>query len=198
MDSRESQSRFYWIGIVLLTMWLVWIVDATIPLAMIDYGVRPRTWIGLVGIVTMPFLHGGLGHLIGNSFSLAILLALLISSQNRPWHLAGLTALAGGSLLWLVGRDANHVGASGVVFGLIGLLIVNGLMQRRLISAAVAVLVGILFGGTLLWGLVPIVDAVSWDGHLCGLIGGMAVGFAYGDERVRKNVLDGLLRKTRS
>ena len=178
MTLRDLQKEFYWIGVFLLALWLVRIVDATIPFALVDYGLRPRRLIGLVGIVTMPFLHGDFGHLFSNTASLGILLGLLVGSQKSPWRLALLTSVLGGSLLWLVGRDANHVGASGLVFGLIGLLIVSGFLRQRLVPVGVAILVGILFGGTLLSGILPGGDQlVSWDGHLCGLIGGVAVAF---------------------
>ena len=172
------QKEFYRIGVLLLSLWLIRIVDATIPYDLTDRGLQPRHWSGLLGIVTMPFLHGSFGHLFSNTMSLGILLGLLVSSQKSPWLLAAMTSLAGASLLWLVGRDANHVGASGLVFGLIGLLIVSGFLRRRLVPVGVAIVVGILFGGTLLSGILPGGDAeVSWDGHLCGLIGGSAVAF---------------------
>lgn len=175
---RDLQKEFYWIGILLLVMWLVRIVDATIPASLVDYGLQPRRLTGLPGIVTMPFLHGGFVHLFSNTVSLGVLLFLLVSSQKSPWLLVGLTSLIGASLLWFVGRDANHVGASGLVFGLIGFLIVSGFLHRRLVPAIVAIVVGIFFGGTLLWGIMPgSSQDVSWDGHLCGLIGGVVVAF---------------------
>ena len=180
MTLRELQKKFYWIGVFLLALWLVRIVDATIPLSLVEYGLYPRRLSGLAGIVTMPFLHADFGHLFSNTASLGILLGLLVGSQKSPWHLVLLTSLFGGALLWLVGRNANHVGASGLVFGLIGLLIVNGLLRQRLVPIAVAILVGVLFGGTTLSGILPGGDQqVSWDGHLCGLIGGIAVAFLF-------------------
>lgn len=178
------QRQFHWIGIILLAMWLVMIVDATIPYDLAKYGLWPRRLIGIPGIVTMPFLHGGFGHLFSNTVSLAILLALLVSSQKSPWVLATATSLAGAALLWIVGRDAIHIGASGLVFGLMGLLIVSGFLNRRLVAVGVAILVGILFGGTLLSGIIPNASTeVSWDGHLCGLVGGVLVAFFTADER---------------
>ena len=165
-------------------MWLVRIVDATIPYALVDHGLQPRRVSGLPGIVTMPFLHGSFGHLFSNTASLGILLGLLVGSQKSPWKLAALTSLFGATLLWLVGRDANHVGASGLVFGLIGLLIVRGFLHRSLVPVGIAIFVGILFGGTLLSGILPGgKEEVSWDGHLCGLIGGALVAFIATDDR---------------
>lgn len=178
------KKEFYWIGILLLSLWLVRIVDAFIPYSLVDWGLTPRSAWGLAGIVLMPFLHADFSHLFSNTFSLAILLALVIGSRNSPWILIGLTSLAGASLLWLFGRNAIHVGASGLVFGLIGLLIVSGFMRRSIIPVGVAILVGILFGGTLLSGVLPGgAEGVSWDGHLCGFIGGAVVAFAAGDDR---------------
>ncbi len=178
------RKEFYWIGIVVLVMWLVRMVDATIPYDLNDFGLQPRTLRGLPGILLIPFLHGGWVHLFSNTISLVILLALVVSSRESAWWLIGLTSVTGASLLWLVGRNANHVGASGLVFGLIGLLIVSGFLRRSLIPVGVAILVGILFGGTLLSGILPGGDAnVSWDGHLCGLLGGVAVAFLAGDGR---------------
>ena len=177
------KKEFYWIGVLLLTLWLIRIVDAFIPYNFVDWGLVPRTVGGLPGVVLTPFIHANFTHLFSNTFSLAILLALVVGSRKSPWVLIGLTSLAGSGLLWLVGRSANHVGASGLVFGLIGLLIVNGLLQRSLVPVAVAILVGVLFGGTLFSGILPGTEGVSWDGHLCGFIGGAAVAYAVGDDR---------------
>ncbi|MCO8122715.1 rhomboid family intramembrane serine protease [Stieleria sp. TO1_6] len=171
------KKEFYWIAIVLLVMWLVRLVDAVIPLDLAAYGLHPRRVSGLIGIITMPFLHASFSHLFSNSVSLVVLLGLLVATRQSPWLLAGLTSVAGASLLWLVGRDANHIGASGLVFGLIGFLIVSGFLHQRLVPVAVAIVVGILFGGTLMSGVLPGADGVSWDGHLCGLAGGVAVAF---------------------
>ena len=91
--------------------------------------------------------------------------------------------MTGGALLWMLGRngDSNqpviHVGASGLVYGLIAFLIVAGFLERRPISLGVAILVGFLYGGTLLYGVLPTQPGVSWDGHLFGALGGAAVAY---------------------
>jgi membrane associated rhomboid family serine protease len=177
-DVNRTQNKFYWIGILLLTMWLIRFVDATIPFDLTQFGLRPRRLWGVPGIMLMPLLHASFGHLLSNTFWLVILLSLTISSQRSPWRATVLTSLSGAALLWLFGRNAVHVGASGLVFGLVGLLIVSGLLERRLVPVGIAILVGILFGGTLISGIVPIGSgSVSWEGHLCGLLGGVATAF---------------------
>ncbi|TWU04494.1 rhomboid family intramembrane serine protease [Stieleria varia] len=175
---RVMQKQFYWIGVFLLVMWLVYFVDLLIPYDLSSWGLRPRTLSGLPGIVLMPLLHGGISHLFGNTISLAILLGLLAGSRAKPWLSVCLIVLLGGILLWVIGRNYVHVGASGLAFGLIGLLIVSGFLERRLVAIGVALLVGLMFGGTVLWGLIPGAGgAVSWEGHFCGLAAGVAVAY---------------------
>ena len=178
MISADSRRQLSSIGVLLIAMWLVLFVDATIPLSLADYGLKPRRLSGLPGIFTMPFLHGSIGHLLSNSISLGILLALLVGSTKRPWPVVAAIAVTGGVLLWVFGRNANHIGASGLVFGLIGYLILNGFLSRKLVPALTALVVGALFGGSLLWNIMPGGQPdVSWDGHLLGLLGGAAVAY---------------------
>ena len=125
----------------------------------------------------MPFLHGNLGHIISNTIPLCILLFLLAGSQERSTRVIGALIICGGSLLWLTGRsEATHVGASGLIYGLITFLIVVGIRERRFLSLAVSALTGFLFGGTLFSGILPTVgESVSWDGHLTGALAGVII-----------------------
>jgi membrane associated rhomboid family serine protease len=171
------KKQAYPILIVLLVMWLVWIVDAVIPFDFNQWGLRPRTLTGLIGIALMPFLHSGLNHLIANTVPMAILLGLMVASRHRAWLVIVAIIVGNGILLWLFGRNAYHVGASGLVFGLIAYLITVGFREKQFVSMAVALVVGFLFGATLLSGVLPsFVSNVSWDGHLCGAISGLIVG----------------------
>ncbi|MEO1525123.1 MAG: rhomboid family intramembrane serine protease [Planctomycetota bacterium] len=183
------KTSFSWIGLLLLAIWLVRLVDAIIPYSLVDHGLVPRTVTGLQGIVLMPFLHASFGHVLSNTISLAILLPLLIGLRKSPWTLVVFTSLAGSALLWIIGRGDNHIGASGLVFGLIGLLIVNGFLRRSLLGVGVAVLVGVLFGGTLLSGMMPGgEDNISWDGHLCGFLGGAAIAYFAGEDQKKADL----------
>lgn len=158
-------------------MWLIYIVDVLIPISMASFGLVPRSLRGVRGIPLMTFLHAGLGHLIGNTAPLAILLSLTVTTRDRPWASIISIALGGGALLWLFGRSANHVGASLLIFGLITFLITVGIQEKQIVSIIIVMAVGFFFGGSLFWGIVPTPGtSVSWDGHLCGAIAGVVVG----------------------
>lgn len=158
-------------------MWLVFLLDHLLPQNLTQLGLRPRTLTGLFAIPLVPFLHGGLWHLIGNTLTLAILLVLAALTQPKWLESVAALVLLSGLLLWLFGRPGNHIGASLLVFSLITYLIVAGLRQRSLAPLGVSVLVVIFYSGTLRSGIAPTGDeSISWEGHLCGAVAGVLVG----------------------
>ncbi len=168
-------------GIVWLVaaLWVVYLLDLLLPIQFTAYGVIPRTVYGLIGIPLMPFLHGSWGHLLSNTVPLCILLFILRGSRSDYLEVIFSIVVAGGLLLWCFGRNAVHVGASGLVYGLVAFLISIGFADRKPVSIFIALLVGFLYGTTLFFGVLPTAGAaVSWDGHLFGAIAG--VGTAYG------------------
>ncbi len=174
------REEFRWIVTFIAVLWVVWLVDLILPLKLTDWGVHPRSMVGLVGIPLMPFLHAGFGHLLSNTIPIAILLTLLAGSRSSSWQVVFEIVLVGGGLLWCFGRSsATHVGASGLVYGLIAFLIVAGFLEKRVASLGVAILVGFLYGTTLLFGVLPSFQQhISWDGHLFGAIAGAIVAYA--------------------
>ncbi len=174
------REEFRWIVTFIAVLWVVWLVDLILPLKLTDWGVHPRSMVGLVGIPLMPFLHAGFGHLLSNTIPIAILLTLLAGSRSSSWQVVFEIVLLGGGLLWCFGRSsATHVGASGLVYGLIAFLIVAGFLEKRVASLGVAILVGFLYGTTLLFGVLPSFQQhISWDGHLFGAIAGAIVAYA--------------------
>ena len=185
LGNSNMRKDLYFVGIFLLVMWLIWIVNTVIPYQINHWGIQPRSIGGLPGIALMPLLHDGFYHIFSNTVSLSILLFLLVGSQKQHWPIIVAIVLLNGALVWGLARSEtsngelmNHVGASGLVFGLIGFLILNGFLQKRLLSIGVAILVGFLFGGTLLSGISPRIGGqISWEGHLFGLIAGCAVAY---------------------
>jgi membrane associated rhomboid family serine protease len=175
----KIRSELQGIAIFIGSLWIVWFADLVLPLDLVQWGVRPRSIAGLVGIPLMPFLHGGLGHLLSNTVPLAILLALLAGSRANSWQVVLELILLGGGLLWLLGRSNSvHVGASGLVYGLVAFFIVAGWLERRFVSLGIAIIVAFLYGGSLFWSVLPGLDHhTSWDGHLFGAIAGAAVAY---------------------
>ena len=154
-------------------IWAVFLASLVYP-GLDQYGVVPRRAFGLVGIAAMPFLHLNLQHILANTIPLFVLL-ILLSGLCGPNHgeVVVLIALLGGFLLWLFGREAVHIGASGLVSGLAAFLILSGFLEKRIIPLLITLFVGFFYGSSLLMGVIPrIGSAVSWDGHLCGAIAG--------------------------
>ena len=132
----------------------------------------PRRADGLPGILGAPLVHGSFAHLLANTVPLLVL-GGMVAIRGVAYYLATTLALVvlGGLGLWALGRDAAHVGASGLIFGYFGLLVGRGYYERRLQSVAVSILVAVLYGG-MLAGVLPRDDGVSWEAHLFGLLAG--------------------------
>lgn len=156
-------------------MWLLELADMALPGSLDTYGIRPRDVDdGLPGIVAAPFLHVGFVHLIGNTVPFVVMGAMIaLGGLRRLLSVFAITTLVGGLGVWLLAGSATvHLGASGVVFGFAGYLLARGLFSRSLGHLALGAVVFLLYGGTLLFGLVP-TPGVSWLGHLFGGIGGL-------------------------
>jgi membrane associated rhomboid family serine protease len=167
-------------------IWAVFFASWFFP-SLDQYGVVPRRTIGLVGIPAMPFLHLNLQHIISNTIPLFVLLVLLAGSRAESWEVVVFITLVGGLLLWLFGREAVHIGASGLISGLGAFLILSGFLERRIIPLLIALLVGFFYGSALLAGIIPRIGSqVSWDGHLCGAIAGGIVALALARGRTRR------------
>ena len=156
-------------------IWVVFALDQVLPLELL--GLIPRTFGGLTGVVAMPFLHGNFQHLMGNTIPLAITLLLLAGSRANSGAIVVLITVIGGLGLWIFGRSAIHIGASGLVFGLIAFHVFAGIFEKRFQSIAIAFVVGALYATTFIKGVIPMQEGVSWDGHLFGGIAGVLVSF---------------------
>jgi membrane associated rhomboid family serine protease len=161
--------------LLLGVLWAVEAVDIATDSRLEQHGLRPRQIGGLDGVLLGPFLHGGLGHLIGNSAPFVLLGWFVLVSGFRQWLVAtAVIVVLGGLLTWLVAPSGLIVGASGVIMGWLGYLLARAYFARSLI-AIVAAVAAFLFFGSLLWGLLPTVrHGISWQGHLCGFVAGIA------------------------
>jgi membrane associated rhomboid family serine protease len=172
-----TRRNITFIFVLICSILAVFLLEFVSPEEVLTHGLVPRTQRGLVGIATMPFLHANLAHLSGNLVSLVILLAFMLAFHSQKLIVdVILIDIVGGLLLWLFGRSAVHVGASGLIYGLAGFMIAAGISQRRFMEVVGALAVAVLYGNSLFWGLLPLHPGVSWDGHLAGAVGGAIVG----------------------
>ena len=164
---------------LLALLWFILIVDNVLALDLNRFGLRPRELSGLIGIVTAPLLHGGAEHLFNNSFPLLVALtATLFFYPNASLRVIPIVWLGSGLLGWFIGRPSLHVGASGVLYGLLAFVFASGVIRRDLRSVAVSLVVWFLYG-TLIWGVFPIRPNMSWELHLSGGIVGVLMAFLY-------------------
>jgi membrane associated rhomboid family serine protease len=159
------------LGFVLL-LWLVHLMNWALDLDPQPFGLRPRAWIGLVGVFTAPLVHSDFAHLIANSVPLALVgSTMLFLYPHSTLRVLPAVYLGPGLLVWLFGRDSVHLGASGLVYGLVGYVFVAGLLRRDRRAIAASLLVAFLYG-SLAWGVLPVQPGVSWETHLAaGVIG---------------------------
>jgi len=143
------------------------------------FGVRPRQWIGLLGILVAPLLHAGFPHLIANTLPLLVLgTAMLHLYPTASFRVLPAVYFGPGIAVWLFARDGNHVGASGLVYGLVSYVFVAGLIRRDRRAIAASLLVAFMYG-TAVWGVLPLQVGVSWETHLAAAIIGAAMAIAF-------------------
>ncbi len=165
--------------IVIAILWGIRIIDIILPLNLNNLGIVPRSLVGLRGILFAPFLHGGFAHLISNTIPLFILMmTMLIFYEKTAIHVFVFSALVGGAFVWIFARSATHIGASGVIFSLVGYILASGVFRKNFKSILIALIIFFIYGG-IIWGVLPTRPGISWEGHLFGFLAGIGLAYAY-------------------
>lgn len=171
-SSASLRSRLAAFGGLLALVWVVSLIGFAHTPLIAELALIPRSVAHLGGIVTMPFVHMDWQHLVANTIPLAVFGGLLIGKRVRYFAAAiALIVCLAGVLLWLFGRSGSHIGASGLVFGMLGMLLADAVIARRVTDVLIGLFVVALFGG-MIWGVLPQDTGVSWEGHLFGLVAG--------------------------
>ena len=176
---RELLRQAAILGAIVALLWLLELVDLLIFRGRLDaLGIRPRTIVGLRGILFAPFLHLGFAHLAANTIPFVVLgWLVMLRSTSDFFVVAAVSAAASGLGAWLLGGARSvHLGLSGVIFGFLGYLLGRGVYERRLLAIGLALIALLLYGGAL-WGVLPLRAGVSWQGHLFGFLGGWLVAY---------------------
>ena len=171
-------------------IWVVEIIEQITGLSFVQFGVYPLHLKGLPGILFSPFIHSDFNHLISNSIPFFILSFALVYFYRRiSYRIFIQMYLLAGLCVWLSGREAWHIGASGVVYALAAFHFVSGIIRNDTRLLTLSVVVVFLYGG-MVWGMFPINPDVSWEGHLWGAISGVVLAFYYRKYIIRRDKFD--------
>jgi len=167
-------------GIFVVVMWLVKCVELLFSLDLTFLGIYPLSIKGLPGIIFSPFIHAGFNHLFSNTLPLFFLgTALFYFYSEIALKIWSWTWFITGFLVWLGGRDAWHIGASGLVYGLASFLFFSGIIRKYFRLVALSLLIVFLYG-SMVWGIFPnIYKNVSWESHMLGFLSGIALAIWY-------------------
>jgi membrane associated rhomboid family serine protease len=178
-------------GIFVFLMWLSKAIELLFEIDLSDLGIYPLSLKGLPGIIISPFIHEDLKHLFNNSLPLFILsVALFYFYSEIAFRIFLLTYLLTGVLVWVGGREAWHIGASGLVYGMASFLFFSGILRKYYRLVALSLLVVFLYG-EMVWGLFPgIYKNISWESHMLGFVSGIFLAVLYRNEGPQKPVYE--------
>jgi membrane associated rhomboid family serine protease len=166
------ESIIYPLAFVLL-LWGVKVIELIFDLSLTRLGILPLNAKGLPGILLAPLIHADFSHLISNSFPLLVLGSMLFYFYKEVAKIVFiLSVVITGFWVWVIAREAWHIGASGVVYSLAAFLFTSGVIRRHPRLMALSMLVVFLYGG-MVWGIFPMREQVSWESHLMGMISGV-------------------------
>lgn len=165
------------IGFVAL-LWLIQLIDSGLDVPPEGFGVRPRQLAGLIGIVFAPLVHADFAHLLSNSLPLVVAgTAMLYLYPRSSLRVLPAIYLGPGAAVWLFARGSSHLGASGLVYGMVAYIFFAGVIRRDRRAVAASLLVSFMYGA-LVWGVLPIKRGVSWETHLAAAVIGVVLAFA--------------------
>jgi membrane associated rhomboid family serine protease len=186
-DQKASNRTRFWLSLLpfiamVFIMSILFLLDENGTINYTQYGILPRKWSGLKGILFAPWIHGSLEHLGNNSIPLLVLGTTLLYYYKGLGVKAGIIMyFLSGLLVWLSAQEAYHIGASGFIYALAGFIFLSGILRRERSLIAISLLVSFLYG-SMFWGIFPVKVNVSWEGHLWGGIVGFTLAWYYRKE----------------
>lgn len=164
---------------VVVLFWVVKLLENLYGLDLTTLGILPLQPEGLPGIILSPFIHSSYNHLLSNSIPFLILtFALLYFYRKLAYRIFFLIYFLSGICVWLGGRDAWHIGASGIIYGLASFLFFSGVFRRDANLLTIGIIVVFLYG-SMFWGIFPIKPEISWESHLWGAVSGLLLAYYY-------------------
>jgi membrane associated rhomboid family serine protease len=160
-----------------LLLWLIKLVEFFGGLSFFRFGIYPRQLEGLPGILFAPFIHGSFAHLFTNTGPIIVIGTMLLYGYPRSAKVVlPVVYLGAGSAVWLFARDAYHIGASGLTFGMLFFVFTVGVLRWERRSIAISLIVFFLYGSAI-WGVLPSTQDVSFESHISGALIGIVLAF---------------------
>ncbi len=179
LEKRIVRHSLFVSGSFVVVLWLVKLFEYEFDLDFSAWGVLPHDVTGLRGIIFSPLIHANFKHLIANTIPLFILtFSLFFFYRKSSYTIFVLIYLFSGVFVWLGGREALHIGASGLIYGLAAFLFLSGIISFNIRLLTISMIVALVYGG-LFWGIFPIKPEISWESHLWGGISGFGLAFLY-------------------
>jgi membrane associated rhomboid family serine protease len=162
------------LGSALAVFWTVFVLNSVLGGSLLRLGVIPRTAAGLRGILIAPFLHGSVNHIVANSIPFVVLGWMVMLRDEKHFIPVTLAGMVGSGLIaWLLGAPGTvHIGASGLIFGYLGFLMLTGWYTRSFGSILLSAIVTLVWG-SLVFGMMPGAPGISWQAHVGGFLGGV-------------------------
>lgn len=173
-DKIRIKKILIYTSIFILVIWVVRVTESIFGLEFYTYGIMPKDKGGLLGIFTSPFIHGDFNHLISNTTTLfAIVFILFYSYPKSAKSVFVITYFLTGLAVWLFARTGTyHIGASGLVYGLLSFLFFVGIFRKDAKAIAITLIITFMYGG-FIWGIFPTDPKISFESHLAGLLLGL-------------------------
>lgn len=188
-QSSKNAFRSLWISLQLVgILWIIqglqWLLHAEWGI----FGIYPREMFGLRGVVLAPLIHANFGHLLANTPPLFVLSAMVLFFYRRVAAPAMVMIyLLTGLAVWTFARPVFHIGASGVVYGLVAFVFWNGIFRRNIRAIALALIV-VFYYGSMFMGILPGQDGISWESHLLGGLAGIFTAYWFKNSSEKEEI----------
>lgn len=172
-EKRKLLSSILFPVCFIILLWVIKTSELIFSVSFSHFGLLPRKLSGLTGIITAPLIHSNFSHLFSNTFPLLLLgIGILYFYPKSAFKVFSYVYIIPGIFVWLLGRPAYHLGASGLIYGFVSFLFFSGIIRRDTRSIALALIVTFLYG-SIIWGVIPQDSGISWEYHLFGALTGI-------------------------
>ena len=160
-------------------LWLIKVIEIFDKSSLWYHGIYPRSIGGIPGIILSPLIHGNINHLLDNSIPLFFLTWALFYFYNKvSYRVFFIIWFFSGIAVWIFARPSYHIGASGLIYGLGSFLFFSGIIRQNINLLAISLLVAFLYG-SMVWGIFPYRQGISWESHLAGGTAGFLLSLVY-------------------